>query len=237
MPDSICISQPWGGLGDNLAFSTLPELYSKLGYDVYISSSNAVRNSEIFDLVWGLNPFIKGKSDMPPNAGECKGYRTVTENCTQNMELCHNITEGYRKYPKIYYTPKLIPDLSNTILYDLMSINKVLDNTTYFNSFTRIFNMYPTLDVKKIHYTQITNRNLPDFQKESYTINTIYDLCDAIYSCKVFVCSFSGQSVLASAIKEDNEFPKLYALLIGDHTHNRAEYFGQMFQYPNATYI
>ena len=36
MPDPICISQPWGGLGDNLAFSTLPELYSKLGHDVYI---------------------------------------------------------------------------------------------------------------------------------------------------------------------------------------------------------
>jgi hypothetical protein len=32
----IIISQPWGGLGDNLHFSTLPELFSKKGYEVYI---------------------------------------------------------------------------------------------------------------------------------------------------------------------------------------------------------
>ena len=43
--------QPWGGLGDNLQFSTLPEMFSKLGYEVYISDKNAYRSVEIFDLV------------------------------------------------------------------------------------------------------------------------------------------------------------------------------------------
>jgi len=60
MSKKIIISQPWGGLGDNLHYSTLPELFSNKGYDVYISNNNKVRNSEIFDLVWKMNPYIKG---------------------------------------------------------------------------------------------------------------------------------------------------------------------------------
>lgn len=35
MNKKIIIEQPWGGLGDNLQFSTLPEFGKKLGYDVY----------------------------------------------------------------------------------------------------------------------------------------------------------------------------------------------------------
>jgi len=58
MSKKIIISQPWGGLGDNLQYSTLPELFSKKGYDVYISNNNKVRNNEIFDLIWKMNPYI-----------------------------------------------------------------------------------------------------------------------------------------------------------------------------------
>jgi hypothetical protein len=41
MENEIIMHQPWGGLGDNLAFSTLPELYHSRGYKVYISNNNA----------------------------------------------------------------------------------------------------------------------------------------------------------------------------------------------------
>ena len=39
---TIVIYQQYGGLGDNLQYSTLPELYSKQGYDVYIHTNNVV---------------------------------------------------------------------------------------------------------------------------------------------------------------------------------------------------
>jgi hypothetical protein len=61
---TIVIHQQYGGLGDNLQYSTLPELYSKQGYDVYIHTNNVVRNKEIHDLVWELNPYIKGKEEI-----------------------------------------------------------------------------------------------------------------------------------------------------------------------------
>jgi len=236
MPNPIIISQSWGGLGDNLQFSTLPELYSNLGHDVYISSSNKVRNQEIYDLVWKLNPFVKGTSDLPPNAGECRGYVRHDKSCIKNMEICHGLREGTNLYPKIYYTPKLIPDLSNSLLYDLTSKTKVLNDKMYYDSFTRVFQKYPDLNYKKIVYSHIPNRSTPEFNTGVYTINSIYDLCDAIYSCKVFLCSFSGQSVLASAIKEDKEFPLLYSLFDGD-VYNNPDHFGQMYLFPNTTYI
>lgn len=68
----IIISQEWGGLGDNLQYSILPELYSNEGYDVYISSNNNCRNNEIFEIVWKSNPYIKGVSLKKPNAGQIK---------------------------------------------------------------------------------------------------------------------------------------------------------------------
>jgi hypothetical protein len=121
--DEIIISQPWGGLGDNLQFSTLPELYSNLGYKVFISNNNACRNKETYDLVWKLNPYISGISEKAPNAGSIKGIRIFGNNPVKNMELSHNLNCGNRKYLKLYYKPKYIEDLSNTLLYDITSIS------------------------------------------------------------------------------------------------------------------
>ena len=69
--------QPWGGLGDNLQYSTLPELYNTLGHEFYISSKNVYRNPEIYKLVWELNPYVKGISDEEYNVGSCMNYTKV----------------------------------------------------------------------------------------------------------------------------------------------------------------
>ena len=69
MSKDIIIYEQYGGLGDNLQFSTLPELYSNNGFDVYIHTESKVRNSEIYDLVWGINPYIKGKKNGDSKAG------------------------------------------------------------------------------------------------------------------------------------------------------------------------
>ena len=52
-----------GGLGDCLQFSTLPEQFSKQqGRDTYVLDESHFRNKEIYDLVWGCNPYIKGEN-------------------------------------------------------------------------------------------------------------------------------------------------------------------------------
>ena len=55
----MTIYQPWGGLGDNLAHSIIPELCKATGNKCYLSKHNAHRNQQIYDLVWGLNPFLE----------------------------------------------------------------------------------------------------------------------------------------------------------------------------------
>jgi hypothetical protein len=208
----IVIEQPWGGLGDNLQFSTLPELYNKLGYKVYISVANAYRNPEIFDLVWKLNPFISGFSNRPPNAGPCRcqgDYFKTPDYCT-DIEVAHGLTNGYRKYPVVYYTPKLIPELSSCLLYDTTAISITYTDHAVETNYMRIFGEHPDLVIKKINYEHMQNRSLGQLSHETYTIRSIYDLCDAIYSCKVFVCLLSGAAALASAIKQESEYPKIY---------------------------
>ena len=230
---TIVIEQPWGGLGDNLQFSTLPELYHKLGYKVFISTSNAHRNPEIFDLVWKLNPFISGFSGEPPNAGACKcrgDYNRKTTSYTRNIEIAHGLVNGYREYPVIYYTPKLIPELSSCILYDTTSISLQLHDSFIETEYTKVFDRYSDLTIKKIEYEHIQNRVLGHLSHETYTIRSLYDLCDAIYSCKVYVCTFSGSSVLSSAIRGDSETPLIYS--VGPSPDDRVG-----FRYKNISYI
>lgn len=226
---TIVISQPWGGLGDNLQFTTLPELYTKLGYKVYISSKNVYRNPEIYDLVWKFNLYVEGISDLETNAGSCRGYNDSHMDFISEIELNHNL-EGYRKYPVIYYTPKFISDLSNSLVFDITSISSNPNDSQIKSSFESILNKYTELPKIKIEYEKINNRNLSYLTENTYTIKSIYDLCDVIYSCKVFLCLFSGASVLASAIKQDTSSPDIYCFHDSKYTDTRS------YKFNNVTY-
>ncbi len=120
----IFIAAYHGGLGDNLQFSTLPELYAKKGFDVYVPEGFYFRNQEICDLVWGSNPYVKGIKKGVWNAGDTPeiGHRTLHSNCISNWEMLHGF-KATNKYPKIYYNPNKISNLENKILIDLTSIS------------------------------------------------------------------------------------------------------------------
>lgn len=216
MLNKIIIEQPWGGLGDNLQYTTLPELYTTLGYEVYISSKNAYRNPEIYDLVWKLNPFIKNISDETPNAGACKYFeglhKSISEHSIRNIEYAHGITFGSEKYPKIYYNPKVIQDLSNTLILDITNISShiTFDISLIEKQLTKIMKLYPNLKPLKITFKNIKNRDLQSLTCDEYIINNIYEYCDVINSCKIFVSPPSGNYCLASSIKQDREFPLIY---------------------------
>jgi hypothetical protein len=158
-----------------------------------------------------LNPYISGISDAAANAGACKNYTNDPKySFVKNIELAHGLTNGYRDYPIVYYQPNIIQDLSNVILYDLTSISSNPDDETIYYCFKNVFNIYRESTIKKIEFTKINNRDSSYFLHESYTINTIFDMCDALYSCKAFIGLFSGASVLAAALKQDRQSPKLH---------------------------
>ena len=70
-----------GGLGDQLQFSTLPEeFYKQQARETYIADGSEFRNKEIYDLVWGKNPYIKGVKEGKRTAGDIP--EIVVENAT-----------------------------------------------------------------------------------------------------------------------------------------------------------
>ena len=125
---AVIIHQPWGGLGDNLQFSTLPERFAELDIQVFISTSNVLRNPEIHELVWGCNPYVAGVSDQPPNAGAVRGAITsklpLSIPFVERIEAAHGF-EPRNRLPKIYYHPSPLPAMSDTILIDLSSTSVV----------------------------------------------------------------------------------------------------------------
>ena len=107
MNEKIIISSHYGGLGDNLAYSTLPEeFFKQKGIKISFSKFAHFRNKEIYDLVWKKNPYVffkvKKKNTININSTTrfLKKYNVI-----QNYEKIHGL-DVRNKYPKIYYTPK-----------------------------------------------------------------------------------------------------------------------------------
>ena len=134
----------------------------------------------------------------------------------KDIELAHGLENGHSLYPIIYYKPKQIDGLKKCILYDTSSISTNPNEKDIEDFFKKIFDKHNDLVPKKITYihkgkNKVKNRNISRFDTQTYDINSIFDLCDAIFSCKVFTSVFSGSSVLASSIKQDNDLPIVYS--------------------------
>lgn len=197
--------QPWGGLGDNLQYSTLPELYYSKGEEFYLSDQNVYRNQEIYKLVWELNPFVKGITNEPYNIGSCKDYQRVnaTKSIVFNQEIAHSFTP-LNEIPKIFYKPKNILDFNDKIFIDISATST---NPTIPNNFSEIIqSSFSNFEVFVPEFTTSLSNNHKINKNFSFDlsikIESIFHFCDLIHSCKYFICSFSGQSVLASALNK-----------------------------------
>lgn len=246
----IIISQPWGGLGDNLQYSTLPELFTKKGYDVYISTENKVRNQEIFDLVWGKNPYIKGITNEPSNAGECKNMywppEKQNEYSMHRIELSHGL-ERSNFFPKIYYNPKHISELNNDILIDLTGSSQVYEihkYIEYINYFTPLINkkdknikiiIFENYDISPI-FKYVYNYLKEKISNIKYQkVNSLINYCDIIKSCDTIIIVNSGINSLSSAIKENNSKPDI--ICYNPWSHFSPEAIKGCYNYKNIEYF
>ena len=205
----------YGGLGDHLSFSTIPEMCDKNGYDFYISNDTIFRNNEIFELVWKLNPFFKGVTDEKPNCGH-NNY-TNLENYDYNLSLQRNyeIKMGFggttlehgSKFPIIYYTPKKIDIYDEYILIDLNAVShleyniNVIKNHILNYKDEKFLFLTPTYSKSLVDINFFTELNITEI-----TTSDIFDYCDIIFSCKKLICLWSGSSVLSATIK--NQYHK-----------------------------
>lgn len=182
MKKKIIIEQPWGGLGDNLQFSTIPEVGEKLGYEVYVSNKNSYRNPEIKKLVWDLNPFIKGFTDENGNI-DLKKYKDTTGNIISNWEKII-FGEAFCNKPNIYFTPFKHKCLFDITLIDPNSISSKIP----FDDIIRTYDPQKTI---------LLNYYFEGYK--TYKMEDIFAWIISITSCKKFVCQYSGGSVAIRA--------------------------------------
>ena len=251
--NKIFISQPWGGLGDNLAFSTLPELYHNKGFEVYISKNNIVRNQEIHELVWGLNPYIKGISEDDNGIIAGSSMQEYWPHESQNEYSMHRIeiAHGFSKtnfYPKIYYTPQILEELKNDILIDLTGTSQVYEKNKYIEYIDYFIPLIKNKKDKSIKIIKLEKFNLSSLFLEVYKyleekipdieylpINSLIHYCDVIKSCDTLITVNSGVNSLAAAIKVDDEKPNI--LVYNPWTHFTPEQIKGCYNYRNVEYF
>ena len=202
----------WGGLGDHLSFTTLPEIFTNLGYEFYISDKSSFRSQEIYDLVWGTNPYVKGLTSENANCGHLPNWGVQelvvfnpSKSMHSNIERLYGVS-GYCNYPKIYYTPKNIPQYNDYILLDLNAfsvadhphdINKIMD---YLESLKNQKVLY-VLSESSYGRSIIDVSKINEFNFKPIKTENIFDYVNLIYSCKKFVSFWSGGSHVSSSIK------------------------------------
>lgn len=188
--DKKIIYVKWGGLGDHLQFSTLPECFHKNGYDTYISDMSEFRSDEIYDMVWNRNPYIKGFSSEKPNCGHVMNIINNKENSMiRNIEITFGV-DNHSIYPDIYYTPKKNIEFKNSLLIDInfFSYNvkwdfdviiKYINNHIKNNNYDNVYFIPPNIK----NYSNL-DKNIKIENTIDIIPHDIYDYCDIISSIK-----------------------------------------------------
>ncbi len=203
--NKMIIEQPYGGLGDNLQFSTIPELCSEKGIECYISNKNTYRNQGIKELVWDCNPFVKGYTDEMANAGSSvyKVNSPSLGSIVNVMEYSHGFNST-NNLPKIYYNPLNITEFNELILIDFSSHSAHNLYKKHLDRFNKILQNYDKKQIKIL--APINDLNSSYYHRsldngyEVYNFKDIFEYTNLIYSCKKFICLFSGSSVLSAAV-------------------------------------
>jgi len=229
----------WGGLGDSLAFSTLPELCYKNNMDFYLSSQskNIFRNNEIFDLVWKHNPYFKGFSDKAPNAGNIHISNSGRKNDNDSIVQCFEtiyFKESVNKYPRIYYDFKYIEKYKNYTIVDLTSITLIDEYKNVIDDVINILNNilpddYYLINFNNINTNSFNIKNIKKTKNDPIFINNIYEYCDLINSCVKSIFFNSGANSLSSAIKQDKTKPEINTISFkryyNTYIYDNIEYF------------
>lgn len=208
MKKEIVIYQPWGGIGDNLAHSVIPELCNKYGIKCYLSEHNHCRNSQIYNLIWKLNPFIQSVPSPVKDFSwidQCKNYEIPGRNHIQVIQRIHGFDEDH-EYPKIYYKPNYLPEFKNVTILDLNAISVGYDRNVLRDKVTQLLEEKNIKDniVDIVHSKVADQVNYDTHTNKTLDINDLFLYCDIIHSCKRVITLNSGITNLASTIK--NQF-------------------------------
>jgi len=202
----LIIQIPFGGLGDHLVYSSLPELlWEQKGIKTFISNKSIFRSSSIRDFVWGLNPYVtftdeKGWFIHKPLQNN---FATLDE----YLQKLFNI-EG-NGCPKIYYKTNLIEQLKGETIVDPSFGPSGKANGYYEKDFHKRFIEYLKNNVGDFilitHKHTNTKSTLEElikkvFNPNCYSTSTVKELADVLFSAQKRFLMYSGSASLAAAL-------------------------------------
>jgi hypothetical protein len=231
-------SQPWGGLGDNLAFSNLPRLYNEQGFKFYVSFLNYSRNNEISNIVWNNNPYVENFKLLLPNIGYQKvhesGYVPLSDdfNVVQNINKIHGFEPG-DGYSELYLSEidKKLTKKKRSLLVDFNAFSTFDQGIYQVNFMENIINEYNAKDAEFLGFPQLYEKNILPECKTVVNIKGMEMLISMLINTDTFVCLNSGSHSLAAALKNKYSYPKKIICYYptknkkaGDYIYNNVEY-------------
>lgn len=202
----LVIQIPFGGLGDHLAYSSLPELlWRQKGIITFISNKSIFRSRAIRDFVWGLNPYIKFVSDngwfihQPLE----RKFSTLDEYVQNLFDL-----RGDGR-PKVYYKPRIIKQIEGKNVVDPSFGPAGKANGYYGKNFHAKFIGYIRGNIsdfvliihKHEHIRNELQRHVrKTFDPAVYSLSTIEELADVLFSARKRYLLYSGAASLSAAL-------------------------------------
>lgn len=200
----LVIKLKYGGIGDNLFFSHIPRIAKQFGgYDkVYVSKHSPYLGTDTKRLVWELNPFIDGFTDLNPSPPNISLSVDPEMNILDKLMLSYGLDDGLRFHePEIYYKPKIVEELKNAIIYDPNF------GTTLGHPSIKQISGYLVKNCIKIDYQMVGGRThkgklcdrvlggIPTLKSDD-----LFNFVDILYSCKTVYCFITGTLPLTAAI-------------------------------------
>ncbi len=191
----VVIAVTYGGIGDVLIYSSLPRLLKEQkDTDFYFSESSrsVFRHPDIFKLCFGLNPYFKGFAPDKESV-TIGGFIRQIDKATGPKNLLETLENQFELVgtglPEIFYKPKKISSLENTLLIDTNTVSGAGLGWVMDESILKKIIDDASTQGKTIKYVDPKAQN-------------IFEYVDMIYSANYFVCFLSGGHALAVALRK-----------------------------------
>ena len=197
MSSSFVIKVAYGGLGDHLFHSHLPRIAKSSGRfaRVYVSRRSEFRHPAYRHLIWELNPHVDGFTDDDAPVPEFP-HVPAGQNLLDAIMLARGLDDGQRHHePEVYYQTQPRADVAGQTVYDPNFVSYVGDLDP--RRVTRFLHRQPPplVQLAARERAVAADARLPLVRTES-----VYDYCDLIRACGMFVCLSSGGATLAAAL-------------------------------------
>ncbi len=203
----LIIQIPFGGLGDHLSYSSLPEMLLKQkNIKTLISRKSVFDSKAILDFVWKRNPYVEFTEEHGWFT-----YRMLENHFPTMDEYFQNLfgLEG-DGLPKVYYKPQMTEQLKGAVI-----VNPSFGPSGKANGYFE-----PEFQDKYIDYlkgiedefvlvasTHLKKKNWLEKKAEQalsppiYKVGTIEELSDALFSTRKRYLMYSGSASLAAALQ------------------------------------